>query len=163
MALRDDIIRLTGAPTLEERTIASLAPLSYLGVRAARKLGILQQPGLLRTVHRMEGAAESQHTKRAMRLNGGWATSVVGALRDDIEERLRPFWSEPETKVHTREVLPEGRLITLRRSELGPSLPPPPARIEPDDLRGSLGRPETRAHGPGAQALSPPPNRRLPR
>ncbi len=65
--LRKDLVRTTGAPSASELAASSLTPLLYLGVRAGRALGLLQQPGLLRTEHR---TGEKRHdTREAFRLH----------------------------------------------------------------------------------------------
>mgnify|MGYP003449846572 FL=1 len=87
--LRSDIIRHTGEPTVRERAMAAAAPAMYLASRAARSLGVFQQPGVLRTEHRTEHAAASQHTRHAMRLQGGAAAGGLGLLWQDALESVR--------------------------------------------------------------------------
>lgn len=86
--LRDDIIRLTGALSAEERVKEALAPTAYLASQAARRLGVLQQPGLLRTEHRIDGK-DGAHTKEVFRLQGGAASGLVRSLAEDLAEHAR--------------------------------------------------------------------------
>lgn len=87
-ALRADIVRLTGELTAQERVTETLAPAAYLAVAAARRLGILQQPGLLRGEHRINGH-DGVSTKDVFRLQGGAASGLLGALAEDALEHLR--------------------------------------------------------------------------
>jgi hypothetical protein len=87
IALRRDILRVTGKMTAAERAADTGAPLAYLAVRAARKLGLLQQPGLLRTEHRT-GTGAGLHTKDSRRLQGNRFSGLSGALADDAREAL---------------------------------------------------------------------------
>lgn len=88
LALRRDIVRATGALSRVERASEIAAPALHVASSAARKLGVLQQPGLLRTVHRLPGAEASQHTARTLRLQGGVHSGLARALRDDVIDRV---------------------------------------------------------------------------
>ncbi len=104
MALRRDIVRLTGSLTAAERAKETALPALWLVERAAEKLGVFQQPGLLRTAHRMPGAAESQATSSVFRLQGGRFASPLRALAEDAVEvvrRLRTRKSPPKMPVPT--------------------------------------------------------------
>lgn len=94
-ALRADLIRLTGAPTLRERLQAPLVLGLALASEAAARLGVLQQPALLRVEHRT-GAAAEIHTGAVLGLQGR-ATPLWQRAREDLQhlvlDRLRP----PET------------------------------------------------------------------
>jgi len=96
--LRKDIIRLTGEPTAQERVRELGSPLAYLASAAARRLGVMQQPGLLRTEHRTGAGAESLHSSHAFRLQGAPHTGLGRALLEDVVEklgRLRPTRDDP--------------------------------------------------------------------
>lgn len=69
LALRCDIIRLTGEPTIEDRAMETAAPALFVASKLARRLGVLQQPGLLRTEHRTGAPTES--TSKIFALQGG--------------------------------------------------------------------------------------------
>jgi hypothetical protein len=96
-ALRRDIERLTGAPSARERALMELAPVGYLAARAALALGVLQQPGLLRTEHRTRPeAAATRHTAHAMKLQGA-RTWAPRALVEDVLARARTMLRGPST------------------------------------------------------------------
>jgi len=86
--LRADIIRLTGEPTAKERAMSAGAPAMYVASRAARALGILQQPGLMRTEHRL-GGRDGAHSKDVYRLQGGVHAGLGRVLSEDLVENLR--------------------------------------------------------------------------
>lgn len=87
-ALRHDIIRLTGGPTASERAKEALGPLLYLTSRAARLAHLAQQPGLLRTEHRLPGAEATTRTARVHALQGGFFSGIGTALADDVRDHL---------------------------------------------------------------------------
>ncbi|MCC6876174.1 MAG: hypothetical protein IT378_17835 [Sandaracinaceae bacterium] len=86
LALRREIHRLTGAPTAVERAMETAAPALFAATTLGRRLGALQQPGLLRTEHRLPGEAASRHTRRSLRVQGGLQSGVVSALVEDARE-----------------------------------------------------------------------------
>jgi hypothetical protein len=88
-ALREDIIRATGELTAGERTLEQGAALFYAASRAARALGLLQQPGLLRLEHRTASGRETHATGRVMRLQGGARSALGQVLIEDLVEKLR--------------------------------------------------------------------------
>lgn len=90
VALRRAIIAATGAESAVERALSAAAPLFYLASRAAERLGVLQQPGLLRTEHRMDGAAASQHTAHVHRLQGSRRPGAWRQLAEEIARRFDP-------------------------------------------------------------------------
>lgn len=87
VALRRDIVRLTGALTLEERALETAAPALYVASKVARRLGVLQQPGLLRTEHRT--GADRQSTSGVLALQGGVQSGLIRSLLEDLEDRVR--------------------------------------------------------------------------
>ena len=121
IALREDVIRMTGAPSVKERAMEAASPLMYLATRAADALGLLQQPGLLRTSHRMEGDSESQRTQHAMRLQGGRASGIGGAGRALVEDTLESL-RRMAGRLGTQLPPPAAaRLVTSRAQEMLPS------------------------------------------
>ncbi|MFW5875284.1 MAG: B12-binding domain-containing radical SAM protein [Myxococcota bacterium] len=129
-ALRRDIIRLTGEPTAAERAMSAAAPALYAATRATRRLGLLQQPGLLRTEHRTGGDGARLHGANVHRLQGGFQSGVGRALLEDLGELTRRLrvrrGSTPDAGAPT-----EAHAMVTRRAESMPrSLPvvqPPPA------------------------------------
>jgi hypothetical protein len=91
LALRRDIIRLTGELSPLDRAREAATPLLHLASRLARAAGLFQQPGLLRTEHRTPRQAESQNTARVMRLQGGPRFAPLRVLAEDALERLAPL------------------------------------------------------------------------
>ncbi len=87
-ALRADIVRLTGRPSLAEAAREQLAPAIYLGSRLTRAANVLQQPGLLRTEHRTAHEPTSRHTAHVHRLQGGVFSGLGTALLDDLIDRV---------------------------------------------------------------------------
>ena len=80
--LEKRLIDATGKPSLAERLKTPLAVLSGAVAQATSRLGLFQQPGLLRVTHRIpEEAAVNEDT---MRLHGH-GTSLVGQLLEDID------------------------------------------------------------------------------
>lgn len=82
-ALRRDIIRLTGEPSATEQVMSAAAPALYVASRAARALGILQQPGLLRAERGADVAED------VFRLQGGARTGLGRVLAEDAVEAVR--------------------------------------------------------------------------
>ncbi len=95
IALRRDVVRLTGELTLAERAMEAAAPGLFVASALARRLGVLQQPALLRTEHRTPAATASQHTARTFRLQGGVHASLTRALLEDAKERLARVFERP--------------------------------------------------------------------
>ncbi|MHB8416849.1 MAG: B12-binding domain-containing radical SAM protein [Myxococcales bacterium] len=121
-ALRADIIRLTGAPSAGERVAALATPALFAWTLAKSKLRLLQQPGLLRTTHRL--GAPAAHTAEVFRLQGGRFSGLAGALRDDLEAHLHELLQ----RVHPDRsaLLEEAKVVTARAQGLPASLVPPP-------------------------------------
>ncbi|MCC6217722.1 MAG: hypothetical protein IT376_22885 [Polyangiaceae bacterium] len=86
LRVRREIIRLTGAPTPAERAMEAASPALYLVSQAARKLRVLQQPGLLRTESRTGAPAPT--TREVLRLQGGLASGLLRNLAEDLGEKL---------------------------------------------------------------------------
>jgi len=119
--LRKDIIRLTGAASATELAKENAAPLMYASSRLARAAHLLQQPGLLRTEHRMPGSDASRHSNRAHVLQGGFFSGLGGALADDLryysdQLRKRVFGAQPIPA-------PTARHITNQQLDMPRSLP----------------------------------------
>lgn len=93
-ALRRDLIARTGAPTLRERVMSPLALGLGALTAATERLGVLQQPGLLRVEHRMSPASADESVSGSVfALHGGHTPvvrRVVEDLRHLVAERLRP-------------------------------------------------------------------------
>ncbi len=87
-----DIVRDTGELTSTERVMSAGAPAMFLGSWTLSRLGLLQQPGLLRTEHRT--GAPRATTRGVFRLQGGVRAGLVRQLAEDLmhraESRLRP-------------------------------------------------------------------------
>lgn len=120
-ALRRDIVRLTGEPTARERAMEAAAPAMYILSRAGRALNLMQQPGLLRTEHRTSAASTTQHTRHAMRLQGGLYAGVPRTLLEDVADNSRRALSRILPDPHARTTGLES--VTTRSSELPRSLP----------------------------------------
>lgn len=97
--LRADIIRLTGELSAEDHVKSAGAPVLYLAARAARALGLGQQPGLLRTEHRHNGR-DGAKAHEVFRLQGGKHAGLGRVLLEDVAENVR-------------------RLVERRRPQLG--------------------------------------------
>ncbi|RLB65993.1 MAG: hypothetical protein DRI90_00580 [Deltaproteobacteria bacterium] len=99
VALRRDIIRLTGAMTVLERAKEAATPVLYLGSKLARAAGLCQQPGLLRTEHRTGNGLATRHTQQAMVLQGAPYNGLLGSLTEDLVERVQglatKLWPRP--------------------------------------------------------------------
>lgn len=93
-ALRRDLIALTGAPTLKERLMSPLALGLGAFTEATERLGVLQQPGLLRVEHRMSSASEERPCSGPVLSLHGHHTPplrrLVEDLRHAVGERVRP-------------------------------------------------------------------------
>jgi len=87
-ALFRDIVHHTGELGAEERARAVAAPALYLASSAARALGLGQQPGLLRTEHRVGGTVPAT-TGEVFRLQGGHGTGAGRMLLEDLGEHVR--------------------------------------------------------------------------
>lgn len=90
-ALERDLIEQTGPRTLREMALAPVAAGLGTAAEMAARLGVLQQPGLLRIEHRTSGAAETA-SGSILGLQGS-ATPLHLRLREDfyhlIVDRLR--------------------------------------------------------------------------
>jgi haloalkane dehalogenase len=107
--LRAEIVRLTGAPSLRDRLASPLALVLGAGVEAAARLGVLQQPGLLRVPHRIpEDPAPAREP--VMNLQGA-GMSLLRRLWEDLRERIAPRDVAAEGKVPlpSWRPIPEGR------------------------------------------------------
>jgi hypothetical protein len=120
IALRADIIRLTGALSLKERGMEAAAPLLYLLSRAAELAGVRQQPSLLRTEHRT-GTATGLHTRDALSLQGNLAASAVETLVEELRDRLRRRFDRAFALGRSA-IADESRAITQRSYELPDSV-----------------------------------------
>jgi hypothetical protein len=89
LRLREDIVRSTGAPSASEQIVSALTPLAYLAVRASAWLGILQQPGLLRTEHRVAAGGDGRGLDDPFRLQGGRRAGLGRVILEDIAELAR--------------------------------------------------------------------------
>ncbi len=85
-ALRQDLIRAGGAPTVRERIMAPLAAILGAGAAVGGRLGLLQQPALLRIAHRLPGDPDAQRAGDAMALHGARA-SLFRRLWEDLAAR----------------------------------------------------------------------------
>jgi len=88
--LRQDIIRLTGELSPTEQVMSAGAPAMYVASRAARILGVLQQPGLMRTEHRL-GGRDGAHSADVFRLQGGARAGLGRVLLEDLTDGVRGF------------------------------------------------------------------------
>lgn len=86
--LRRGIIDATGAPSLEEQAMSLASPALHLLTRGARRLGLSQQPGLLRLEYNGGQAAKDQHSARVIRLQGGLSAGITTSLVDDARTAL---------------------------------------------------------------------------
>jgi len=114
--LRSDIIRLTGALSAQERVMEARGPVMYTASAAARALGILQQPGLLRTEHRI-GTSDGARADEVFRLQ---RPPLARALVEDLVEharrlvrRARPIEGRPEHRVVTNAALQKKKRVSL--------------------------------------------------
>jgi haloalkane dehalogenase len=114
--LRRDIIRLTGAPTAQERAFEAGAPALYLASRLTRALGVLQQPGLLRTESRLPDAGRARPSD-VFRLQGGAGAGLFRALAEDLAHALGRAGSRPSDPVHDAH-----SLVTTRARDLESSV-----------------------------------------
>jgi len=119
--LRSDIIRLTGTQSAAELAIEAATPAAYLASAAARRLGVFQQPGLLRTEHRTGSGAGSLHSRHAFRLQGGARTGVGRVLVEDGARALAGL----AARLRRREAPPQPDLtaVTRRSGPMPRSLP----------------------------------------
>jgi hypothetical protein len=85
--LRRDIVKLTGELNARERVMEAGAPAMYVASATARALGVLQQPGLLRTEHRVSGR-DGARADEVFRLQG---ERLLPALVEDGVEHVRRF------------------------------------------------------------------------
>lgn len=125
--LRRDIVRLTGEATLAERIMCEAAPALHVASRAAREVGVLQQPALLRTEHRM-GGRDGAHTSDVYRLQGGFGASLPRVLAEDLghaARRLRARW-RPTEQEH---VTVDHSAVTAKEAPMPRSLPLAPRDI----------------------------------
>jgi hypothetical protein len=89
-ALERDLVATTGPRTLREAVYAPVAAGLGAASELAARLGVLQQPGLLRVEHRMGAACASAGSVLGLQ---GSATPLVTRLREDLThlvvDRLR--------------------------------------------------------------------------
>jgi hypothetical protein len=126
--LHRDMVRLTGEETWQERAKGTASSLMYLITKATAATRYLQQPSLLRTAHNLDGAAESQHTRHVMRLQGGRVAGPLGLAKVFLEDTgdhlnelaARIFPSAEPTPFTPGETNP----VTTRPCPMQPSLIP---------------------------------------
>jgi haloalkane dehalogenase len=107
--LRADIVRLTGELSAQERVMEAAGPVMYAASTTARTLGILQQPGLLRTEHRM-GGRDGARADEVFQLQ---RPPIAKALLEDFAEgarrlvrRMRPAKGRVEHRAVTNRASP---------------------------------------------------------
>lgn len=126
-ALRRDIIRLTGELTAKEQLMSAGAPVLYVAARAARALGLGQQPGLLRTEHRL-GGRDGALASEVFRLQGGARAGLGRMLVEDVAEHLRRLTLRSRPQLGREDLA----AVTTRSQPMQRSLPlvaePSPAR-----------------------------------
>lgn len=83
-ALREDVVRETGALSAKERAQSWVAPALYPLTRIAEKADLLQQPGLLRTIHRLPGSSASLRTDKVLKLQSGARSGLALRLAEDL-------------------------------------------------------------------------------
>jgi haloalkane dehalogenase len=113
--LRRDIVRLTGEPSVRERALEAGAPALYLASRLTRALGILQQPGLLRTEHR-GGTPVAARPEDVFRLQGGLHAGLLRALAEDLSYAGQRQRAQPDTGS-------EHGIVTARAQAMAESVP----------------------------------------
>ncbi len=113
--LKQALVAHGGAMTARERVLTPLATLSGIATEAAQRLGVLQQPGLLRVAHRCDGEASMQ-SGPILALQGA-GSSIVQRLAEDVRhlvvDRLAKSGAE-----HARHEI-EWRSIPRDRRSLG--------------------------------------------
>lgn len=91
-ALERDVVAATGAPSLRDRAMAPLAVGLGAWTELTMRLGVLQQPGLLRLEHRM-GERPGVHPP-VHRLQGE-GVGLAGRLVDDARHLVLDRWRPP--------------------------------------------------------------------
>lgn len=117
LALRRDLVRDTGGLSPSERALEAAAPSLYRLTEALSRTGALESPGLLRVVHRMPGARESQATGQVYRLQGS-LRSAPRRLLDALRTRAHGAQED----VPPRVLVPPA---VLARSPIGREAPAP--------------------------------------
>ncbi len=84
LALRDELVRLGGPLTLRERLLSPAAAALGAWAQATSRAGVLQQPGLLRVEHRLDGHA--LRSDPLLYLHGA-GRGRLGRLREDLVSR----------------------------------------------------------------------------
>ena len=120
-ALWRDVIRATGELTHKERVMSAGAPLLYWVSTAAHRLGLMQQPGLLRTEHRLLGGSRQVSTAAAFRLQGGPRSRVWLSLTEDVAAQLQRFTKRSAANVDGA----AHATVTTQPHALAPSVAPP--------------------------------------
>ncbi len=92
--LQRDLIESTGPRTLAERLSAPFAAGLGAAAEAAARLGVLQQPGLLRVEHRTGVAPTKSHSRSVIGLQGS-ATSIATRLAEDFDQLVVSRFREP--------------------------------------------------------------------
>lgn len=135
MNLRRDLLRETGALSPRERALEAAGPALFRLSEALSRTGLFESPGLLRVLHRMPGAKESQHTSRVQKLHGARALGISELLRAGFSSRGRrapppsPVRVAPETLAHAP--VPREAELSEPRRAVHPSEPAP---LEPGPL-----------------------------
>ena len=111
-----------GELTAEERVRSVGAPALYLAARAARALGLGQQPGLLRTEHRQNGR-DGAKAHEVFRLQGGASAGLGRVLVEDVADSLRRFVANRRPQRGRQDLSP----VTTKPQPMQRSLPLIPA------------------------------------
>lgn len=120
--LKRALIASSGPMTLRERLTQPAATALGLFTEATTKLGVLQQPGLLRVAHRCDGEAGAR-SGPIMALQGA-GTSLLGRLAEDARHLVIDRFRKPNAE-HAEHAIEWGPIPSDRRSldVLQPSQP----------------------------------------
>jgi hypothetical protein len=121
--LKRALIASSGPMTLRERLTQPAATALGLFTEATTKLGVLQQPGLLRVAHRCDGEAGAR-SGPIMALQGA-GTSLLGRLAEDARHLVIDRFRKPNTE-HAQHAIEWGPIPSDRKS-LDVVQPPPTA------------------------------------
>ncbi|MBW2701091.1 MAG: hypothetical protein JRF33_09760 [Deltaproteobacteria bacterium] len=123
-ALHKEIINITGISILEDQATSMAASLLYYLTKANIATQFMQQPSLLRTVHRMKGDLASQHSIHALDLQGGGNITQIGkTFKNDMADHLQRLSNRVSPRPEP--FMPnEGGLITSQTCPLEQSVTP---------------------------------------
>ncbi|MDP6777315.1 MAG: hypothetical protein QGI83_11180, partial [Candidatus Latescibacteria bacterium] len=146
--LRRDIIKYTGELSFTDKVVGRVAPGLRRFFDATTRHRLIQQPGLLRTEHRIAGGEATLHTRHVFRLQGGRFSGMGKAVLENVKDRWAERQADPVHPFEPQETTPVtrqcGMLPSVYAGVANPSAPPCHSQHEPETTQPEAREDEVR-------------------